>query len=264
MGTKKNTEMKSTLLIFLVSALILLSSGQYNGISNRKVKTFDGNECDFGMYNTHSHKYQPEEWGSCTRNFMKKVRIRSEEIEYEKPVQEYGWMDETSYWPWCFYGASYSSDWDFCSEYYWVFYVKDDEHLINKTNPGVVEDGSKNKTYYFNYKQTGSTYSAAVKTCKSLGEGWDVASFQTLFEFKNSRYILNDKHSDFYLKSIHNLERGISPLIQTFDTFWVKNENSDFNTCLRYNRYANDVSEWRVTTEYCHATHTFVCEKDLN
>ena len=78
--------------------------------------------------------------------------------------------------------------------------------MINKTNPGVLVDGSKGKSYYFNYNQTGTTYSTAVRTCQILGWGWDVASFQTLFEFKNSKNILNDKQSDLYLKSIHNLK----------------------------------------------------------
>ena len=84
--------------------------------------------------------------------------------------------------------------------------MEDDRHLINKTNPGVLEDGAKSKTYYFNYYYYGETYSTAVRNCKSLGKGWDVASFQTLFEFKTSLYLLNDKHSALYLKSLYNLE----------------------------------------------------------
>ena len=78
--------------------------------------------------------------------------------------------------------------------------------LINKSNPGVLEDGSKAKTYYFNYYYYGSTYSNAEKTCKSLGKGWDVASFQTYFEFKTTRYLLDDQYSNVYLRSIYNLE----------------------------------------------------------
>jgi len=252
--------MKTTLLVFFVFALISLSSGDYNGIFNRKVRTFDGNFCDFSMYDSHSDHYDPEEWRSCTRNFRKKIEA---EMEYAA-LKSHWWVDRSSHWPWCYYGAS-TSDWDFCSKYYWDFYVKDDELLINKTNPGVLVDGSKGKTYYFNYNQTGSTFSTAVKNCKSLGRGWDVASFQTLFEFKTSKYIYNDEQSELYLKSIHNLKRGISPLSQTFDTFWVKNENNDFSTCLRYKRnYFRNNSDRRVTTENCDATHTYVCEKNLN
>ena len=78
--------------------------------------------------------------------------------------------------------------------------------MLNKTSPGILRDDLRSKTYYFSYNQTGSTYSAAVRNCKSLGWGWDVASFQTLFEFKNSKNILNDEQSELYLKSIHNLK----------------------------------------------------------
>ena len=78
--------------------------------------------------------------------------------------------------------------------------------LINKSNPGVLEDGSKAKTYYFNYYYYGSTYSNAEKTCKSLGKGWDVASFHAYFELKTSRYLLNDRYSKVYLHSLRNLE----------------------------------------------------------
>ena len=92
--------------------------------------------------------------------------------------------------------------------------------MINKTNPGVLVDGSKGKTYYFNYNQTGSTFSTAVKNCKSLGRGWDVASFQTLFEFKTSKYIYNDEQSELYLKSIHNLKLVIYD--DVFFSLWVK------------------------------------------
>ena len=96
--------------------------------------------------------------------------------------------------------------------------MEDDRHLINKTNPGVLEDGAKSKTYYFNYYYYGETYSTAARNCKSLGKGWDVASFQTLFEFKTSLYLLNDKHSDLYLKSLYNLELVI--FITLFNIFF--------------------------------------------
>ena len=59
--------------------------------------------------------------------------------------------------------------------------------------------------------------------------------------------------------------RGISPVSQMFGTFWVKNENNEFSTCLRYkeNYFRNNLDR-RKTTENCDAKHTYVCEKNLN
>ena len=65
-------------------------------------------------------------------------------------------------------------------------------------------------------------------------------------------------------KFIKTNRRIISPLDQTWDTFWVKNENNDMNTCLRYkrNHFRNNLDR-RVTTTSCNAKHTYICEKNL-
>jgi len=161
-------------------------------------------------------------------------------------------------YPWCYQNGG---SWDYCSTYTWNVEYPEDRHMIKSQ--------SRRKQYYFNYYQTGTYYEDARKICQSKGSGWDVASFQAVPSFKNSDYD----------KAVLNIKEALSPLIETWDAFWVKKSNSNVH-CLDFNKYRTNVDsqicfmsddfvldkctiENFVQRANCANKRTFVCEKDL-
>ena len=90
----------------------------------------------------------------------------------------------------------------FSSDYWWTFVVGDYYLLIRESRQGVFKNGTKEKDLYFNYYNTGASYWNAVQRCRSRGSGWELASFQALFEFKDEQLLTND----LYVSSIYNIE----------------------------------------------------------
>ena len=79
--------------------------------------------------------------------------------------------------------------------YTWKYSVDDDRLLLrNKT-------GAKVTTYSYNSYFKKINYAGAVAECETRGEGWHVASFQALFDFKDGEVIKNE----LYRKSMDNI-----------------------------------------------------------
>jgi len=235
----------------LVLATFILSCQAYWGNRGLRVITFGEHTCDFG----HPTSLILATSNTCTRKYKEK---KSVSFEFAGAREDW-WEEKTSNYPWCYHndGTFWKANWDFCLHYWWSFIVDDDHLLIRESRQGVSKTGTKEKNLYFYYYHTGTSYWKAVELCRA--RSYEVASFQALFEFKNGQL---QTDSDLYGKSIKNIEKALDPLDQTFDVFWIRNENSDVSKCLQYNRYAG----WneRVKAVNCNWGRTFVCEKNKN
>ena len=58
------------------------------------------------------------------------------------------------------------------------------------------------KTYSYDYYNINKSYYSAVTTCKKLGHGWDVASFNFTLNFVSGKVISDDETYDRSVKSI--------------------------------------------------------------
>jgi len=139
-------------------------------------------------------------------------------------------------YPWCYQNGG---SWDYCNAYTWNVEYPEDRHMIKSQ--------SRRKKYYFNYYQYATTYEDARKSCQSRGDGWDVADFQAV-PWKT------------YGDSVKNIKEALLPLIETWDAFWVKNED-DEKQCLDFD---SDRSDYTFKYASCDSKKTFVCEKDLD
>ena len=88
--------------------------------------------------------------------------------------------------------------------------MTDNELLQRKSGTGIAEywtgipqDNVKFTSYYFYYYYYGTSFKHADKVCRSKGEGWQVATFQTLFEFEDMDV---KAYGDLYEKSLRNIE----------------------------------------------------------
>merc|ERR1712183_825987 len=237
MGTStKNCTMNSLLLSLLVIASLWFSSGAASGLSSLEVQLFNGKKCSFNRWENHGIK--PAYPSSCTRNY------------YTYDFFYSGLNNLVNgYYPFCYWGSS-MLDWDYCYKYTWDFEFKNEDGTTTK------------KSYYYNYYNTNTPYYSAVTACKKIGYGWDIASFNSTFNFANGKLVFHDK---LYKRSEKNIQDAIAPLGQTFDVFWVKNENSNYNGCLRYDREQTRNHGPRgknVDTLDCFVGKSFVCERN--
>ena len=75
------------------------------------------------------------------------------------------------------------------SAYLWSYSVNDDQLLIRDSRQGVSKTAAKNKKCYYSYYYTARSYYAAVAECQKKGNGYDLASFQAVFEFKGTELV---------------------------------------------------------------------------
>jgi len=204
--------------VLVVLATFVLSSHASNIVRYLAVQTSSGNKCDFSVWD--DYDVTPAYANTCVR--MYKTRV---------------WWKAP--YPWCY--QEWGS-WDYCLTYTWNVEYSDDSRLL--------KNDSKTKEYYFNYYQIGTTYEDARKICQNKGRGWDVASFQAFLPKGERGEFLN------YERSVKNIEEALSPLIETWDAFWVKNEDNK-RQCLDFdkNSFLQETS--------CDNKRTFVCERGL-
>jgi len=251
--------------IFALLVLATFFLPSHAKVTNIRAKTDSGSKCDFGF------------WGHVTPAFA-----------YTCNRQHLQWFWVTYSRPWCYHEGRQLSEWDYCSSYSWN---------VEYPNP-MINSQSKRKEYSYSYNWKGKPYAEAKRTCQSLGEGWDVANFQSLPSYVNTSRPSNNYQSTInykkfvagterYNQAVANIMDGLSPLIQTWHTtFWVKNqedENGNSGYCLDFDADRTEGTVSGRTTSVSgfsdHADYEssrfqyascsnranhFVCEKDLD
>jgi len=241
--------MKNFATFCLVLAALVLTCQAYWGTFDLEVKTNRGHVCNFEKGNSDSMKRARTD--TCTRDFEKK-----KSIAFGFVVN--WWEASRSDYPWCYHndGTFWKASWDWCVEYLWSYSVNDDQLLIRDSRQGVSKTAAKNKKCYYSYYYTARSYYAAVAECKKKGNGWDLASFQAVFEFKGTELV----NYGLAGKSYDNLVKGISPLDQTLKVFWIKNENKFSDRCILYN---TATSKYSFVPCKGDTVATFACERDF-
>jgi len=224
--------MVNTFALVVLATFVLSSHAR---VWNLEVITFGGIKCDFGVWGVYD--ITPVYGHTCVRKYKT-------------------WTWYTAPYPWCYREGG---SWGYCNAYTWSVEYPEDRHMIKSQ--------SRRKLYHFNYYQTGTTYDDARKVCQIMGNGWDVANFQTVPSLEHSEHD----------KAILNIREALSPLVETWDAFWVKNSNSVIH-CFDFNKYRSNVDEQFCFTSdnfdldkcnvvqraNCDNLKTFVCEKDLD
>jgi len=256
-------KMVNILALLVLATFFLSSQAKW---SNIRGQTVQGNKCDFSAW--YSYGVSPAYEYTCNRQYR---------------TWAPWWY--TSLRPWCYVVGG---GWGDCEYYRWN---------VEYPNP-MINSQSKRKEYSYSYNWKGKPYAEAKRTCQSLGEGWDVANFQSLPSYVNTSRPSNNYQSTInykkfvagterYNQAVANIMDGLSPLIQTWHTtFWVKNqedENGNSGYCLDFDADRTEGTVSGRTTSVSgfsdHADYEssrfqyascsnranhFVCEKDLD
>jgi len=215
--------MKGVFCFILVALAVIYSCDAKYGVSNLKVKTVFGHNCDFSKYNQHSSEYRPWKWDSCTARYDKWVVSETGMVDIHRHES---WDSKESTWPWCYHDGKPkfgTSEYDACEEYYWSMHVdnvlKPSPRKYRK-DPAALrkwEEDNKMEKYFFYRWFYNTNYVEAYEQCKS--RSMRLATFHSHFDFnkKTGRLIANSK----YWKSVKYIKTALAPLSEQQAKFWI-------------------------------------------